>query len=355
MRSYIVTAFLRSLPEKPPHPPALHRTRGLEQPKFAAARSRFTGISSNPYDHSPCRPASLSHSCKALSAMLARPQQSPPPGRQLLDFTRRRRRESANQPLRITTVCGGLQPRAGPARRGSDFFRKMRSRWRKSSFPHRKRVIKAQFGCSGGCWNRVSNARNRGTKARRRWPQPAAVARCLGSQWAAGGWIPPQQQRSAGPGRCSSLHTAAQLSSQLFAPGSSSRTWSVGMAATMSAMALRNALCRNGAREAHHPPRDDPVIVRLVVLCVSLGSVCENGVMVYVDYIFDYSGPFVRIDKPNSHLDVYGRRHLSPPDPFAICWLALTGAGAYEGGSRLGGGHGKGHEECERCGVDARN
>ena len=126
----------------------------------------------------------------------------------------------------------------------------------------------------------------------------------------------------------SSLHTAAQLSSQFFAPGSSSRTWNVGMAATMSAMALRKALYRNGAREACRPPYDDPVIVRWMRLCVSLGSVCENGVIVYVDYIFDCSGPIVRIDKPILHLDAYGRRHLSPPDPFAICWLALTVAGA---------------------------
>ena len=143
-----------------------------------------------------------------------------------------------------------------------------------------------------------------------RWPQPAAVASSLGSQWAAGGWIPPHPQRSAGPGRCSSLHTAAQLSSQLFAPGSSSRTCSVGMAATMSAMALCQALYRNGAREACRSPRDDPVIVRWVRLCVSLGSVCENGVMVYVDYIFDYSGSVVRIDKPILHLDTCGRRDL---------------------------------------------
>ena len=93
------------------------------------------------------------------------------------------------------------------------------------------------------------------------------------------------------------------------------------MAATMSAMALRKALCRIGAREARHPPLDDPVIVRWVRLCVSLGSVCENGVIVYVDYIFDCSGPFVRIDKPILHPYAYGRRHLSPPHPFAICWL----------------------------------
>ena len=100
------------------------------------------------------------------------------------------------------------------------------------------------------------------------------------------------------------------------------------MASTMSLMALCKALCRNGAREACRPPRDDPVIVRWVRLCASLGGVCENGVIVYVDYIFDCSGPFVRIDKPILHPYAYGRRHLSPPHPFAICWLALTVAGA---------------------------
>ena len=36
-----------------------------------------------------------------------RPQQSPPPRSQGLNLTRRRRREPANQPPRITTVCGG--------------------------------------------------------------------------------------------------------------------------------------------------------------------------------------------------------------------------------------------------------
>ena len=100
------------------------------------------------------------------------------------------------------------------------------------------------------------------------------------------------------------------------------------MAAAMSAMALRKALCRNGASEACRSPCDDPVIVRWVRLCVSVGSVCENGVIVYVDYIFDCSGPFVRIDKPILHLDAYGRRLLTLPDPFANCWLALTVAGA---------------------------
>ena len=128
--------------------------------------------------------------------------------------------------------------------------------------------------------------------------QLAAAASCLGSQWAADGCIPPYQKRSAGPGSLSSLHTAAQLSCQFFAPASCSRTWRVGMAATMSAIALWKALCRNGAREARRPPRDDPVIVRWVMLCVSLGSVCENGVIVYIDHIFDCSDPFVRIDKP---------------------------------------------------------
>ena len=55
------------------------------------------------------------------------------------------------------------------------------------------------------------------------------------------------------------------------------------MAATMSAMALRkSSLHRNGAKEARHSPRDDPVIVRWVGLCVRLGSVCQNGVIVYV-------------------------------------------------------------------------
>ena len=46
-------------------------------------------------------------SCKALAVMRARPQQSPQPHSQHPDFTTRRRRESANQPLRIRRVCGG--------------------------------------------------------------------------------------------------------------------------------------------------------------------------------------------------------------------------------------------------------
>ena len=100
------------------------------------------------------------------------------------------------------------------------------------------------------------------------------------------------------------------------------------MAATMSAMALRKALCRNSAREACRPPRDDPVIVRWVRLCASLGGVCENGIIVYVDHIFDCSDPIIRIDKPILHLDAYGRRLLSLPDHSAICWLALPVAGA---------------------------
>ena len=100
------------------------------------------------------------------------------------------------------------------------------------------------------------------------------------------------------------------------------------MAAAMAAMALWKALHRNGAKEARHSPRDDPVIVRWVGLCVRLGSVCQNGVIVYVDYIFDCSGPFVRIDKPIPHLYTCGRRHLFTPDPFAICLLALTVARA---------------------------
>ena len=63
-------------------------------------------------------------------------------------------------------------------------------------------------------------------------------------------------------------------------------------------------------------------------LRVRLGSVCQNGVTVYADRIFDCSGSIVRIDKPIPHLDTCGRRHLSTPDPFAICLLALTVARA---------------------------
>ena len=98
------------------------------------------------------------------------------------------------------------------------------------------------------------------------------------------------------------------------------------MVATMSAMALRKALCRNDTKEARRPPRDDPVIVRWVRLCVSLGGVCENGL------IFDCSGPFVRIDKPILHLDAYGRRLLTLPDTFAICWLQAGPARASRAG-----------------------
>ena len=206
---------------------------------------------------------------------------------------------------------------AGPARGCSDFSSKCAHDGGKSSFPHRKRLLACgnQRTSDGPCL--------RPPKNRCRWPQPAAVARCLGSQWAAGGWIPSYQQRSAGAGSLSSLHTAAQQSCQLFAPFSCARTWRVGFAATVSAMALRKAVYRNGASEACRPPCDDPVIVRWMRLCVSLGSVCENGVIVYVDYIFDCPGPFVRIDKPILHLDAYGRRLLTLPDTFAICWLAL--------------------------------
>ena len=94
----------------------------------------------------------------------------------------------------------------------------------------------------------------------------------------------------------------------------------------MSAMAFARRFCRNDAREACRLPRDDPVpvIVRWVKLCVSPVGVCENGIIVYVDHIFDCSDPIIRIDKAILHLDAYGRRLLTLPDPFAICWLALT-------------------------------
>ena len=59
-----------------------------------------------------------------------------------------------------------------------------------------------------------------------------------------------------------------------------------------------------------------------------MGGVGENGIIVYVDHIFDCSDPIIRIDKPILHLDAYGRRLLTLPDPFAICWLALTVPGA---------------------------
>ena len=41
------------------------------------------------------------------SCSLARPQQSPPPVSHDMEFTRRRRLRSANQPLPIRRVCGG--------------------------------------------------------------------------------------------------------------------------------------------------------------------------------------------------------------------------------------------------------
>ena len=57
---------------------------------------------------------SASHgSCTELSAVLLRPQRSPPPGRQhSLDsnFTRQRRRESPNQPARIPVCTRGSWP-----------------------------------------------------------------------------------------------------------------------------------------------------------------------------------------------------------------------------------------------------
>ena len=72
-------------------------------------RSRFTGFCRFPYDHRPSVPARqpLTPPAQLLSAVLPRPQQSPPPRSQGVDLTRRRRREPANQPPRITTVCGG--------------------------------------------------------------------------------------------------------------------------------------------------------------------------------------------------------------------------------------------------------
>ena len=46
------------------------------------------------------------------SCSLARPQQSPPPGRQQLNFARRRRRKPANQPPHITVCAVGSWPAA---------------------------------------------------------------------------------------------------------------------------------------------------------------------------------------------------------------------------------------------------
>ena len=45
-----------------------------------------------------------------LSAVLLRPQRSPPPGRQHSNFTRQRRRESPNQPARIPVCTRGSWP-----------------------------------------------------------------------------------------------------------------------------------------------------------------------------------------------------------------------------------------------------
>ena len=49
-------------------------------------------------------------SCTELSAVLLRPQRSPPPGRQHSNFTRQRRRESPNQPARIPVCTRGSWP-----------------------------------------------------------------------------------------------------------------------------------------------------------------------------------------------------------------------------------------------------
>ena len=85
-------------PGRLPGAPAVAKGRYLDLPAFR----RFYMITARA-GHT------ASHtSNKALPAMLARPQRSPPPGRQVLEFTRRRRRKSANQPAHITTVCGGF-------------------------------------------------------------------------------------------------------------------------------------------------------------------------------------------------------------------------------------------------------
>ena len=91
------------------------------------------------------------------------------------------------------------------------------------------------------------------------------------------------------------------------------------MAATMSATALWMALHRNGAKEARHSlhsPRDDPVIVRWVGLCVRLGSVCQNGVIVYVDRIFDCSGPIVVVLINLFHILIHAADVIIHSGPF---------------------------------------
>ena len=62
-------------------------------------------------------------------------------------------------------------------------------------------------------------------------------------------------------------------------------------ASSLRLAALHGHGSNDVAKEARHSPRDDPVIVRWVGLCARLGSVCQNGVIVYVDRIFDCSGP----------------------------------------------------------------
>ena len=121
----------------------------------------------------------------------------------------------------------------------------------------------------------------------------------------------------------------AQLPSQLLRQAGNAWPRSLAISSTMSAMGSNMTWKVHGAKEAHHPPHDDPVIIRRVKLCVSLCNVFENGVKVYSDSIFDGSDPFVCYDKAISHLDTCGREHLSPPDLFVICWLALTVAGAW--------------------------
>ena len=172
------------------------------------------------------------------------------------------------------------------------------------------------------------HARSRGGSSSCRALQPCSRASSLSSQWAAGGLIRSFRQRSVGFSSFSSLHKEAQLSCQLFASGSHAWPCSDAIAPMMSAMGTSMTWKVHGAKEAHRPLHDDPVIIRRVKLCVSLCNVCENGVKVYSDSIFDSSDPFVCYDKAISHLDTCGREHLSPPDPFAICWLALTVAGA---------------------------
>ena len=84
--------------------------QSLQHLASRAPASRLTGFSSFLCDHSACWPASHGSCTAALSAVLLRPQRSSPPavasGRQPLECTRRRRRESPNQPA--STMCGGF-------------------------------------------------------------------------------------------------------------------------------------------------------------------------------------------------------------------------------------------------------